>query len=342
MIGLCPLIWQISWWGLETFLQLLTWHLLHNSIKHSTTAHCLCRESVWSHCYALLCGLWALNTSRSTALQSLICVSCLVLIPKPILYPPVQLPSTEHKTLTDLRITPGFISKAAFFISVHQVTGHCFLISDGHDQYRLLNHQFLIVSQPLHPQGQRSFVFTPQCSLYLCKYTVHGGYTTNTVSAIGFLFVPCNPFSFLWYIQCLLSTHIIVMTWGLRHRCALSLRQCVRVSLWPHSVSSGLLLAASLCMSCTVLPPGDELCMCLCWLVLALRMNKVEHSVFMQVDEATLLICFWSGGAEGAVAFSVMHRASPWWEAIDRLVVIGHVDWTCKCYQYVCCQYQGP
>lgn len=62
--------------------------------------------------------------------------------------------------------------------------------------------------------------------------------------------------------------------------------------LWPHNVSSGRLLTASLCMSCSMLPLRDRLWMCLCWLMPTLRMNKVGHSVFMQVDEETLSATF--------------------------------------------------
>lgn len=131
--------------GLEPLQLLLTWHLFHNSIK------CSLQSSIVLHIVSALnairvnidicCTLWVLKCSFQATLQILIRVSCWALIAKPILCPPCScLPLIKY--VTDLKITPGFIFEVAFFISPHQVGG----ISDGQHQYRLLNHQFLIVS----------------------------------------------------------------------------------------------------------------------------------------------------------------------------------------------------
>ena len=83
---------------------------------------------------------------------------------------------TEHKICYSPEDHSGCLSEVAFFISLNQVRGHCFSINDGQHRYRLLNHQFLIVSQLLLPQGQQSLVFTVQSSPSVQTYAKYGLY----------------------------------------------------------------------------------------------------------------------------------------------------------------------
>lgn len=153
-----------------------------------------------------------------------------------------------------MNITLGFLFEVPFFIFI------CFLISDGQHQYRLLNCQFLTVS--------------------LC-----------TLKASGPLCSPCsvapiNPnMSTRHVFFCLVYTKLnvcpsnkdllqmMVSQWDTGDQYRSASFSVGGLKMWPHNVSSGLLLTASLHLSCTMLLPGDWLC--LCWLTL-LRWTKLN------------------------------------------------------------------